>query len=151
MPLGSTFSTIKQLSFPQTVWDFWGMMSRSCGVGQILKVGKLRGDLIAETDMRKSLLGISSCARIAAEAASWCQTRTKTLRMLFVRAAVQASTVHLAEHAVSMRKCAKKKKRLPTLTHTHTSCKCGMPPQGCTAGPQQTSGFMVETKAPSLK
>lgn len=86
------------------------MMSRSCGVGQILKVGKLRGDLIAETDMRKSLLGISSCARIAAEAASWCQTRTKTLRMLFVRAAVQASTVHLAEHAVSMRKCAKKKK-----------------------------------------
>lgn len=87
------------------------MMSPSCGVGQTLKVGKLRGDLIAETDMMKSSklqqrrrVGVKLGPKLCA--CCWSEQLFKHL--------------HLAEHAVRMRKCAaKKKKRLPTLTHTH--------------------------------
>lgn len=74
------------------------MMSRSCGVGQNLKAQENWGgdnhtrDLISETGMMESLHAISSCVLIAADAASQCQTRTKTLCKLLLPAAVQVST-----------------------------------------------------------
>lgn len=98
------------------------MMSRSCGVGQNLKAQENWGgdnhtrDLISETGMMESLHAISSCVLIAADAASQCQTRTKTLCKLLLPAAVQVST---SGQACSQDKkmYSKKKKMLPTQTH----------------------------------
>lgn len=122
------------------------MMSRSCGVGQNLKAQENWGgdnhtrDLISETGMMESLHAISSCVLIAADAASQCQTRTKTLCKLLLPAAVQVST---SGQACSQdKKMYSKKKK--NAAYTNTSCTCGIPPQGCTAGPQQISGGGAE-------
>lgn len=151
MPLGSTFSIIKQLPFPfhslgpqgHDVTRLW-RGAKSQGTGKLWMGGDNHTrDLIPETGMKESLHGTSCyCSGVGIKlgpklCASCCS------QQLF-------QCLHLAKRAVRTREREREKKGC-LHKHAHTSCKCGMPPRGCTAGPQQTSGCTVELRAFSLQ
>lgn len=95
--------------------------AKSPGTGKLGRRGDNHiRDLISETGVMQCLYGIFSCVLIAVDEASWCQTLTKTLCRL-------SEYPHLAK-ACSQDEKMYSKKRLHTKTHTHTSCKHGMPP-----------------------